>query len=115
MPFEPRRLYSDPALVHEGLLQYTQALLLVQSALRDPVAVYDDATFAACMVLIMYEMTECPQRSLSAYSAHLNGCARLVYLHGPGAHIDGLAHSLFVTHRLQKVRLSSVSVLFDIP
>ena len=105
------RRYDDRTLHHESLHHYTKALALVQSALRDPIAVYYDATLATCMALIMYEVLACPQKSPSAYATHLDGCAKLVQLRGPETYDGDLAHSLFLTHRLQKVRSKLFSFL----
>jgi hypothetical protein len=94
-----------PELQRESLKLYTQGLRRVQLALWDRRLMYSDETLAACMLLAIYEVFECPGRSRAAYLKHFNGCAKLIQLRGPAAHVDGLAHSIFQGFRFMGVRI----------
>jgi transcription factor-like protein len=90
---------KDSRYTQESLRLYTQGLKQVQLALWDPKRMYADETLGACMLLTMYEVVECPSKGRLGYVSHHNGCARLVQLRGPKAHIDGLGHSIFLQFR----------------
>jgi hypothetical protein len=77
------RVHNDSSLVRESLKFYTQALWEVQKALFDPNLMYKEGTLAACMLLIMYEVLECPDQTFNAWQNHLNGCAKLFESRGP--------------------------------
>ena len=94
----------DPLLGKESLEHYTSGLKELQRALYDPKQMHTDETLAACLLLSMYELLECPAGNKHAYSIHNRGCARLIQLRGPEAHKTGLAHSLFLAIRPQCVR-----------
>jgi hypothetical protein len=98
------RKFGDPALVKESLGLYTRGLVDLQKALYDPQAMYSDETLAACMLLTMYEIIECPDQSQRAFLSHYNGVAKLVQLRGPKAHVEGLGHSVFLHFRSLAVR-----------
>jgi hypothetical protein len=96
-----------PDIQRESLKLYTQSLRRTQMALWDRRLMYSDETLAACMLLAIYEVYECPGRSRAAYINHFNGCAKLIQLRGPAAHTDGLAHAIFQGFRLMGVSISS--------
>ncbi|KPI41419.1 uncharacterized protein AB675_9127 [Cyphellophora attinorum] len=83
----------------QSLSAYTTGLWHLQRALWSPAEMYEDTTLAACLVLALYELLECPAGSRVGYLAHQNGAARLVQLRGPAAHREAFAHSLFVAFR----------------
>lgn len=97
------RLNHDEVLVKESLRLYTKGLRELQLALWNPELMHKDETLAACMVLGMYELVECPAGDKTGYISHYNGCDRLVELRGPDAHREGLGHQLFLTFRVQGV------------
>jgi hypothetical protein len=99
---------NNPDMIQESLNLYTQGLRHLQKALWDPKLMCHDETLAACVLLSMYEVFRCPNNSGAAYSAHHNGCARLIQLRGPMAHIDGLGHSIFQWFRYVGVSASSL-------
>jgi hypothetical protein len=90
-------------MLSESLRLYTQGLGRVQKALYDPELMYKDETLAACMLLAMYEVFQCPGSNRKAYISHHNGCAKLVELRGPAAHAQGLGHSIFQGFRFMGV------------
>lgn len=93
------REWSNPSLVQESMKLYVRGLQQVQIALWDPRLQYEDETLAACMLLCMYEVYECTTGSRTGYQSHHKGCAKLVQLRGPYAHIRGLGHSIFAGFR----------------
>jgi Fungal specific transcription factor domain len=97
------RLHDDPVLVNESMELYGQGLRELQKALWDPNMMYKDETLAACIALSMYEVLECPLKNSSGWVTHSQGCARLVQLRGPKAHISALGHQLFLSARFMLV------------
>ena len=100
------KLNHDEYLGKESLKHYTIGLKELQKALYDPSQMNTDETLAACLLLSMYELLECPAGDKSAYATHNKGCARLMQVRGPKAFRKGLAHSLFLAIRPQCVRLA---------
>lgn len=98
---------SDDHITRQSLKLYVNGLHQVQAALFDTERMRSDETLAACMLLTMYEVIECPSKARSGYLSHQNGCGRLVQLRGPEAHQEGLGHSLFLHFRYMAVSLSS--------
>lgn len=82
---------------------YGRALYRMRQALQSPTKLREDETLAACLVLAMYEIFECPGMARTGYEKHLYGCTKLVKLRGPEAHRDGLAHSIFLAFRTMGV------------
>lgn len=103
---------GDECLAKESLKHYTEGLKELQKALYDPVQMHSDETLAACLLLGIFELLNCPGDSKEAYAIHTKGCARLLEARGPKAHRKGLGHSLFLAIRPQCVR--SFYVLFVI-
>jgi hypothetical protein len=97
---------DNQLLIQESLSLYTNGLKLLQQALWDPDLMYDDETLAACMLLALYEVFECPSETKAGYITHYNGCARLVQLRGPQSHAQGLGHSVFLGFRFMGVSIT---------
>jgi hypothetical protein len=110
------RVSENEVLIRESLKFYVNGLWELQKALWDPKLMYKDDTLAACMALIMYEISECPDKTIMALVAHMKGCAKLVELRGPDAYCSDFSHELFVSFRVIEVgrfllgpRLNNVS------
>jgi hypothetical protein len=103
-----RRL-GDAALTHRSLAFYVRSLGALSADLqaRDPRRALADETLAAAMLLVLYEIAECPDESRDGYVKHLDGCARLVMARGPEAHVSGLGHVVFRLYRVLSVCCSS--------
>jgi hypothetical protein len=108
------REYYDNQYVNESLQLYVQGLRHMQLALWDPKRMHSDEVLGACMLLTVYEVVECPSQAGSGYLSHQNGCARLIQLRGPKAHVNGLGHSLFIHFRYMAVSyMPSISLNRD--
>lgn len=70
---------------------------------------YQDETLAACMLLIMYEVFECPDGNFKGWEGHVRGCARLFELRGSKSYGEGLGMRLFLSFRQLEVSLSQRS------
>lgn len=75
----------------------------MQKALWSDTLRYEDETLAACLVLSLYELMECPDNGDGAYQSHSRGYLSLVKARGMDAHTNGIGHDLFVGARLQGV------------
>ncbi|KAL9564519.1 hypothetical protein ACKAV7_010971 [Fusarium commune] len=84
----------------QSLRFYTRGLYELQKAIDDLKMRLNDQTLAACVLLGMFEFSECPGRSVSAYMRHYQGAMALLQLRGPGQHIGGLAHDVFQVLRM---------------
>ncbi|EWG54129.1 hypothetical protein FVEG_12418 [Fusarium verticillioides 7600] len=96
-------LEQDGELGHgrgQSLKLYTRGLYELQKAIDDPKMRLDDQTLAACVLLGMFEFSECPGRTVSAYMRHYQGAMALLQLRGPEQHIGGLAHDVFQVLRM---------------
>jgi hypothetical protein len=87
----------------QSLKLYTRGLYELQRAIDDPKLRLDDQTLVACVLLGMFEFSECPGRTVSAYMRHYQGAMALLKLRGPGQHIGGLAHDVFQVLRMHTV------------
>jgi hypothetical protein len=101
-----RRL-GDARMIRQSLSLYTKALRDLQAALFDPEMMYADETLAACMLLTMYEVAECPGDGMRGFVNHYNGMSKLVELRGPQSHVSGLGHKVFVHFRSFAVSIAS--------
>ncbi|KAF8861152.1 hypothetical protein BDZ45DRAFT_288467 [Acephala macrosclerotiorum] len=101
-------LHSSPTLIHESLKFYIQALWELQKALWNEKQMYRDETLAACMLLIMYEVTECPGRTITAWQGHMKGCAKLFKSRGPESYCDEFSHRLFSSFRQLEIQQALV-------
>jgi hypothetical protein len=106
-----RRL-GDPLLTHQSLSLYVSSLgaLSADLAARNPRRALSDETLAAAMLLVLYEVAECPDNSRDGYTKHLEGCTRLVMARGPERHSTGLGHVVFRMYRIISVRFSPSAV-----
>lgn len=95
---------DKPALVHKSLSLYTQSLREFQKEVAVAASRRSDQTLAACMMMLMYEVSECPGRTPDAYQCHYNAVMKLLELRGPEGHRSGLPHSV-----LQSLRVHAVS------
>lgn len=87
----------------QSLKLYTRGLYELQKAIDGPKTRLDDQTLVACVLLGMFEFTECPGRTVSAYMRHYQGAMALLQLRGPEQHIGGLAHDVFQVLRMHTV------------
>lgn len=90
---------DDRTLQHRSLAAYTTGLWQLQKALWSHTEMYLDDTLAACLLLALYELMECPGGNHIGYVTHQDGAARLVQLRGPERHREGFGHALFVAYR----------------
>ncbi|KAG5813380.1 hypothetical protein H9Q74_003272 [Fusarium xylarioides] len=96
-------LEQDGDLDHgkgQGLKLYTRGLYELQRAIDDPKMRLHDQTLAACVLLGMFEFSQCPGRTVSAYMRHYQGAMALLQIRGPEQHIGGLAHDVFQVLRM---------------
>ncbi|KAF5576385.1 C6 zinc finger domain-containing protein [Fusarium pseudocircinatum] len=84
----------------QSLKLYTRGLCNLQKAIDDPKLRLNDQTLVACVLLGMFEFSECPGRTVSAYMRHYQGAMALLQLRGPEQHIGGLAHDVFQVLRM---------------
>jgi hypothetical protein len=97
-------------LVHESLSLYTSSLRELRLAVLNPTTRCDEQNIAACMALTTYEVIECPGRTNKGYMSHYNGAMKLLQIRGPGAHISGLAHSVFQALRRHSVSSANLNL-----
>ncbi|RMZ91989.1 hypothetical protein DV736_g789, partial [Chaetothyriales sp. CBS 134916] len=95
--------HADNVLSQQSLALYTDGLWQLQKALWDPELMYTDGVLAACFLLSMYELYQCPGGNKRGYVSHCDGSLRLAQLRGPEAHQHGFAHSLFLAVRFQGI------------
>ena len=93
------RQERDPFLLEASRRLYIEGLREVQEAVNDPKNSLRDETLGACLALIVYEAIECPDRSRSGYSFHVEGCSKLVKMRGASTYKAGVAHRLFCAFR----------------
>ncbi len=73
-----------PELMKEAKKRYLSAIQLTNAALGSRVDCKKDSTLLAIMLLSIFEtVTSSDQRSLSAWSNHINGAAALIRIRGP--------------------------------
>ncbi|KAF6221981.1 hypothetical protein HO133_001949 [Letharia lupina] len=92
-----------PELVQEAHKRYLSAIKLTNAALGSPVDVKKDSTLLAIMLLSVFEtVTSGRQRSLSAWTNHINGAAAVIKVRGPEqlASIGGVRMFMQVTASL---------------
>lgn len=102
------RVNENEVLLRESLKFYVTGLWELQKALWDPKSMYKDDTLAACMALIMYEVVECPDKTVMAWAAHMKGCAKIFELKGPDAYTSDFSYELFLSFRVIEVRSFSL-------
>lgn len=69
---------------------------------------YRDETLATCMLLIAYEVTECPDKALTGWLNHMKGCSKLFELRGPKSYDSEFGYELFSSFRLLEVICSAI-------
>ena len=75
---------KSPALMVKARKDYVNALQLTNTALRSPEDAKKDSTLFSVLILSVFEMvTGSNERSLGAWTEHVNGSAALVKLRGP--------------------------------
>jgi hypothetical protein len=67
------RMNNNVNLVHQSRSMHVDGLKHFQQAPTHPQDRLSDETLAACMALSMYELTECPPGTQSAYMTHQRG------------------------------------------
>lgn len=92
-----------PTLVHESLKLYTKGLLEIRRDISNTSEARGEQSLAACLALLLYEITECPGGTPDGYMAHYRGTMKLLQVRGAGAHTSGLAHSVFQILRMHAV------------
>lgn len=92
-----------PGLVRQSLALYTQGLRSFSLEICDESSVQNEQLLAAGMVMLMYEVSECPGGTADAYQQHYKGTMRLLELRGPEAHRSGLGHCVFQSLRVHQV------------
>ncbi|RHZ59260.1 Zn(II)2Cys6 transcription factor [Aspergillus thermomutatus] len=97
------RKFQDTALIHQSLKAYTRGLREMQRALWNASLMHDNETLAACLVLSLYELMECPDNGADAYLSHCRGFLSLIKARGMDAHTAGIGHDLFLGVRLQGI------------
>jgi hypothetical protein len=71
------------SLMRNARYQYVKALQAVNAALKSPEHVKKDSTLTSIMVLSIFEnLTGYNQKSLKAWSEHVNGAASLLKIRG---------------------------------
>jgi hypothetical protein len=106
------RKKNDMNLVYYSRSMYGDGLERFQRALRNPQTRLSDETLAACIALLLYELTEHSVGTPSAYITHQRGAMMLLQLRGPDASASPLGHSLFVQLRAQSVSPFPVQMVF---
>lgn len=94
---------NDMDLVHQSRSMYVDGLDKLRRALGNPLIRLSDETLAACMSLLLYEVSECLIDPSEACMAHQRGAMMLLKLRGPDASASRLGHSLLVDLRAQVV------------
>ncbi|KKK19519.1 hypothetical protein ARAM_003494 [Aspergillus rambellii] len=90
------RKFHDYSMVHQSLTAYTRGLRELQTALWSEKRMHDHETLAACLVLSLYELIECPDKGFQAYVSHCRGFLSLIQARGISAHTSGISHELFL-------------------
>ena len=98
------RVMNHPALVHESQRLYAKGLSAMRRDINRKSTQANEQNLAACLALMLYEISECPGETPDGYMVHYQGAMELMRIRGPAAHQFGLAHSVF-----QLLRLHSVS------
>lgn len=97
------RKNNDINLVNQSRSMYVAGLERIRQAINSPETRFSDETLAACLALLLYELTERPAEVPSAYMTHLTGAMVLLQERGPDACTSPLGHSLFLQLRAQAV------------
>jgi hypothetical protein len=98
------RVSENGVLLHESLKFYGNGMWELQQALWNPKSMYKDDTLAACFAMVTYEVIECTNKTLTAFNAHMTGCAKMFELRGPDAYTSDFSYELFLAFRVLEVR-----------
>ena len=108
-------------LSRNSLSLYARGLYELRRAVANPTTRCQDQTLGACMVLMMYEFSECPGQGVDAYQSHMDGAMHLLQLRGARAHTSGFAHislnvlrSVAVSETLHAKNAKTVSLLSSV-
>ncbi|EPE25388.1 hypothetical protein GLAREA_01300 [Glarea lozoyensis ATCC 20868] len=93
------RKHRDVELQHEGMAVYGQALEAIQTILSSKDLIYEDKTLTSCMTLLFFEVLEISGSNIRGWISHIQGTSQLFQLRGPGLHISGSSHQLFLGFR----------------
>jgi len=93
-------------LVREGQRLYAKGLSAMRRDVNRTSTRANEQNLAACLALMLYEISECPGNSPDGYMVHYQGAMELMRIRGPAAHQSGLAHSAFQLLRLHSVRMT---------
>ncbi|KAK4235351.1 hypothetical protein C8A03DRAFT_17900 [Achaetomium macrosporum] len=91
------------ALVRESQRLYARGLSAMRRDVNRKSTRANEQNLAACLALMLYEISECPGDSHDGYLVHYRGAMELMRIRGPAAHQSGLAHSVFQLLRLHSV------------
>ncbi|KAK0751623.1 hypothetical protein B0T18DRAFT_426240 [Schizothecium vesticola] len=97
------RQTNRPALVRESRQLYAKGLAAMRRDVNRKSTRANEQNLAACLALMLYEVSECPGDSPDGYLVHYQGAMELMRIRGPVAHQSGLAHSVFQLLRLHGV------------
>ncbi|KAK0653045.1 hypothetical protein B0T16DRAFT_455357 [Cercophora newfieldiana] len=97
------RQQNRPALVRESQKLYAKGLSAMRRDVNRNSTRANEQNLAACLALMLYEISECPGDSHDGYIIHYLGAMELLRIRGPSAHQSGLAHSVFQLLRLHGV------------
>jgi hypothetical protein len=98
------------ALVRESQRLYAKGLSAMRRDVCHGSTRANEQNLAACLALMLYEISECPGDSPDGYMVHYQGAMELMRMRGPAAHQSGLAHSVFQLLRLHSVSQRSSSL-----
>ncbi|KAK3311053.1 uncharacterized protein B0T15DRAFT_520268 [Chaetomium strumarium] len=97
------RRMNRPALTRESQRLYAKGLSAMRREVNRKSTPANEQSLAACLTLMLYEISECPGDSPNGYMVHYRGAMELMRIRGPAAHQSGLAHSVFQLLRLHSV------------
>ncbi|RDW82609.1 hypothetical protein BP6252_03721 [Coleophoma cylindrospora] len=85
-------------IAKDGLRLYILALEDLRRTLKHRAGALSIATFAATLILALYEMLQ-PTGDTTSWCKHMDGLESLLQARGPGQHVAGASHHLFVGYR----------------
>ncbi|RDW75936.1 hypothetical protein BP5796_06757 [Coleophoma crateriformis] len=93
-------------IAKDGLRLYIRALEALRRTLKQSAGALSIATFAATLILALYEMLQ-PTGDATSWCKHMDGLESLLQARGPGQHVAGASHHLFVGYRATGVTFIS--------
>lgn len=97
------RQTNSPTLIQESHRLYAKGLSAMRRDVSRKSTRANEQNLAACLSLMLYEISECPGDSPDGYMVHYQGAMELLRSQGPTAYQSGLAHSVFQLFRLHSV------------